>query len=58
MTHYPYSIAVERENKQYYAYNEDLPGVYGVGESMEEAKISIFEAFRLHTLEANKPDRL
>jgi predicted RNase H-like HicB family nuclease len=34
MTHYTYSITIEREKKQYYAYSEDLPGVYGVGASI------------------------
>ena len=31
MTHYINRITIEKEGKQYYAYGEDLPGVYGVG---------------------------
>ncbi len=55
MTHYPYTITTERENEQYFAYSEELPGVYGVGWSIEEAKISILEAFRLRALWARNP---
>jgi predicted RNase H-like HicB family nuclease len=49
MTHYTYLI--ERKGKQYYGYSEDLPGVYGIGASIEEAKTSILEAIRLYILQ-------
>jgi predicted RNase H-like HicB family nuclease len=55
MIRYTYSITIEIENEQCYAFSNDLPGVYGVGASIEEAKISILEAFRLHALESKKP---
>jgi predicted RNase H-like HicB family nuclease len=54
MTHYTYPITIEREGKQYYAYSEDLPGVYGVGASIDEAKTSILEAIRLYILQCKK----
>jgi predicted RNase H-like HicB family nuclease len=57
MTHYTYPITIEREKKRYYAYSEDLPGVYGVGASIEEAKTSILEAIRLYILECKKTGR-
>ncbi len=54
MTHYTYPITIEREGKRYYAYSEDLPGVYGLGSSIEQAKSSILEAIRLYILECKK----
>ena len=57
MTHYTYPITIEREKKQYYAYSEDLPGVYGVGASIEEAKSSILEAIRIYILQCKTPGR-
>jgi predicted RNase H-like HicB family nuclease len=39
---------VEREGRKYWAYSEDFPGVYGLGNSIEEAKTSILEAMRLY----------
>jgi predicted RNase H-like HicB family nuclease len=57
MTHYTYPITIEREGKQYYAYSEDLPGVYGIGASIEAAKTSILEAIRLYILECKKSGR-
>jgi predicted RNase H-like HicB family nuclease len=48
MTHYTYPITIEKEGKQYYAYSEDLPGVYGLGTSIDEAKSSILDAIRLY----------
>jgi predicted RNase H-like HicB family nuclease len=56
MTHYAYPITIEREKKQYYAYSDDLPGVYGVGASIEDAETSILEAILLH-FEGRKTDR-
>jgi predicted RNase H-like HicB family nuclease len=44
---YTYPITVEREGRKYYAYSEDLPGVYGLGKTIEEAKASIVEAMRI-----------
>jgi predicted RNase H-like HicB family nuclease len=46
MTHYTYPISIEKQDAQYYAYSEDLPGVYGYGESLEEAKRSMFTGIR------------
>ena len=57
MTHYTYPIIIEREGKQYYAYSEDLPGVYGTGSSIDEAKNSILEAIRLYILQCKKTGR-
>ena len=48
METYTYPIRVEREGRKYYAYSEDFPGVYGLGDSIEEAKNSILEAMRLY----------
>ncbi|MGO8735414.1 MAG: type II toxin-antitoxin system HicB family antitoxin [Terriglobia bacterium] len=44
-------ITVEREDRKCYAYSEDFPGVYGLGDSIEEAKDSILEAMRLYIQE-------
>jgi predicted RNase H-like HicB family nuclease len=57
MTHYTYPIAIEKEGKQYYAYSEDLPGVYGLGTTIEEAKTSILEAIRIYILHCKKTGR-
>ena len=54
MTHYTYPISIEKEDQQYYAYSEDLPGVYGLGDSIEEAKVSMLEGIRLYILECKK----
>jgi len=54
VTHYTYPISIEKEEGQYYAYSEDLPGVYGLGESIEEAKTSMLEGIRLYILECKK----
>ena len=43
-----YPITVEREGRKYYAYSEDFPGVYGLGNSIQEAKASIIESMRLY----------
>jgi predicted RNase H-like HicB family nuclease len=48
MEMYTYPITVEGEGRKYYAYNGDFPGVYGLGNSIEEAKASILEAMRLY----------
>jgi predicted RNase H-like HicB family nuclease len=54
MTHYTYPISIEKEDGQYYAYSEDLPGVYGLGDSIEEAKASMLEGIRLYIQECKK----
>jgi predicted RNase H-like HicB family nuclease len=41
-------ITLEREGRKYWAYSEDFPGVYGLGNSTKEAKTSILEAMRLY----------
>jgi predicted RNase H-like HicB family nuclease len=48
METYAYPITVEREGRKYYAYSEDFPAVYGLGDSIEEAKNSILKAMRLY----------
>ena len=48
MTLYSYPITIEKEGKNYYAYSEDFPGVYGLGKSVEAAKKSIFKGLRLY----------
>ena len=54
MTHYTYPISIEKEDRQYYAYSDDLPGVYGLGDSIEEAKTNMLEGIRLYILECKK----
>lgn len=44
---YNYAITVVHEGRKYWAYCEDLPGVYRLGNSIEEAKSSILEAIRI-----------
>lgn len=48
MTLYTYPITIQKEGKQYYAYSEDFPGVYGLGKSVEGAKKSLLKAMRLY----------
>ena len=58
MTLYIYPITIEKEGKRYYAYSEDLPGVYGLGKTIEAAKDSILKAMRLyieHSRKTRKP---
>ena len=54
MTYYTYPITIEKEDGQYYAYSDDLPGVYGLGDSIDEAKTSILEGIRLYIEECRK----
>ena len=54
MTHYTYPIRIEKEGKRYYAYSEDLPGVYGLGASIDEAKTSILDAIRIYIVQCKK----
>ena len=46
MTFYSYPITIEKERKQYYAYSDDFPGVYGLGKTVEEAKRQPTGSFR------------
>jgi predicted RNase H-like HicB family nuclease len=58
MTLYSYPITIEREGKQYYAYSEDFPGVYGLGKTIEKAKASLLQGMRLYItqcLKSRKP---
>ena len=49
MTYYTYPISIEKDDDgQYYAYSEDLPGVYGQGDSIEQAKESMLAGIRLY----------
>jgi len=48
MDTYTYPITLEREGRKCWAYSEDFPGVYGLGNSIEEAKTSILEAMRIY----------
>jgi len=54
VTHYTYPISIEKEDGQYYAYSEDLPGVYGLRDSIEEAKTNMLEGICLYILECKK----
>ena len=44
---YTCPITVEREGRKYWANSEDFPGVYGLGNSIDEAKASIIESMKL-----------
>jgi predicted RNase H-like HicB family nuclease len=57
MEMYTYPITVEREGRKYWAYSEDFPGVYGLGNSIEEAKASILESMRLYIKECRASHR-
>jgi predicted RNase H-like HicB family nuclease len=54
MTYYTYPITIEKEDGQYYAYSEDLPGVYGIGDTIDDAKASMLEGIRLYIEECKK----
>ena len=54
MTYYTYPIVIEKDEGQYYAYSEDLPGVYGRGDTIEEAKDSMLAGIRLYIEECKK----
>jgi len=54
---YTYPITIEREGRKYYAYSEDFPGVYGLGKTIEEAKVSILEAMRIYIHECRASGR-
>jgi predicted RNase H-like HicB family nuclease len=57
MAHHTYPITIEKEAKQYYAFSKQLPGVYGLGPSVEHAKDSILEAIRIYILRCKKTGR-
>jgi len=57
MDMYTYTITVERERGKYWAYSEDFPGVYGLGDSIDEAKASILKAMRLYIDECRASHR-
>jgi len=38
MDMYTYPITLEREGRKYWAYSEDFPGVFGLGNSIEECR--------------------
>jgi predicted RNase H-like HicB family nuclease len=57
MEMYTYPITVEREGRKYWAYSEDFPGVYGLGNSVEEAKTNILEAMRVYIEECRASHR-
>lgn len=40
-------IIIERSNNAFSAYAENAPGVYGMGDTVEEAKQSVIEGIRL-----------
>jgi predicted RNase H-like HicB family nuclease len=54
VTHYTFPISIKPDDGQYYAYSEDITGVYGVGDTIEEAKTSMLEGIRLYILECKK----
>jgi predicted RNase H-like HicB family nuclease len=54
---YTYLITVEREGRKYWAYSEDFPGVYGLGNSIDEAKASILQSIRLDIEECRATGR-
>lgn len=57
MDMYTYPIAIEREGRKYWAYSEDFPGVYGLGNSIDEAKASILESMKLYIDECRAKHR-
>ena len=57
MEKYTYPITVEREGRKYGAYGEDFPGVYGLGNSIDEAKASILESMWLYIEECRASHR-
>ena len=50
-------MSIEPEDREDYAYSEDFPGVYGLGRSIEEAKVSILEAMRIYIRECRASRR-
>ena len=54
MTLYSYPITIKKEDGQYYAYSDDLPGVYGLGKTLEGAKRSMLKGMRLYIQHCRK----
>ena len=54
MTQYTYAISIEKENGQYFSHSEALPGVYGLGDSLEEARTSMLPGIRFYILQCMK----
>jgi predicted RNase H-like HicB family nuclease len=57
MEMYTYPITVEREGQKNWAHSQDFPGVYGLGNSIDEAKASILESMRLYIEECRASHR-
>ena len=58
MAHYTYPISIEKDDRQYFAHSEVLPGVYGLGDSLEEARTSMLEGIHLYILQCRKDGKL
>ena len=54
MTHYTFPTLIEKGEGQYYTYRAGLPGVYGLGATIEDAKESWLEGIRLYIVECKK----
>ena len=57
MEMYTYPVNVEREGRKYWAFSGDFSGVYGLGNSIGEAKASILESMRLYIEECRASHR-
>jgi predicted RNase H-like HicB family nuclease len=57
MTNHTYPVTIGKEGEQYYAYSKDLPGVYGLGSSIEEAQTSVLEAIHLYAVACEETGR-
>ena len=44
---YNYTAVIVKEDKKFWAYIPDLPGVYGLGPTSARAKVSLLEALKL-----------
>lgn len=54
---YTYPVALELKQGKYWASSEAFPGVYGIGDSVEEAKASILAAMKLYIEECQAEHR-
>jgi predicted RNase H-like HicB family nuclease len=54
MPHHTHPISFEQKDGQYFAYSADLPGVYGLGDSIEEARNGMLDGIRVYILECKK----
>ena len=48
MKNYRFSVIIEKDKDEYYAYAPDLQGCYSQGDSYEEVVENIKDAIRLH----------